>query len=126
MTTDQALLLKKAHESLQAARVLIREEMFDFSASRSYYAMFYAAQALLLTKGLTFSKHSGVIASFGRDFAKQNIIPMEFHRYLIEAQEDRNVGDYGIGPGIAADEADEQIARAEEMIRVIEDLLSRA
>ena len=40
MTSDQEQLLKKAHESLLAARVLEREEMYDFSASRSYYAMF--------------------------------------------------------------------------------------
>lgn len=124
MTPDQEQLLKKAYDSLHAARVLDREEMYDFSASRSYYAMFYATQALLLAKGLSFSKHSAVIAAFGREFAKQAIVPVEFHRYLIEAQEDRNVGDYGIGPGISPDEAKEQIMRAEEFIRVIGERLS--
>lgn len=112
-------MLKKAHDSLLAARVLSREEMYDFSASRSYYAMFYAVQALLLAKELSFPKHSAVIAAFGREYANQGIVPVEFHRYLIEAQEDRNVGDYGIGPGISQDEAREQIMRAEELIRVI-------
>lgn len=124
MTPEQEQLLKKAHESLLAARVLVREEMYDFSASRTYYAMFYAAQALLLAKGLSFSKHSAVIAAFGREFAKQNVVPAEFHRYLIEAQEDRNVGDYGIGPGISPDEAKEQITRAEMLIRFIEKWLT--
>jgi uncharacterized protein (UPF0332 family) len=126
MTPDQEQLLRKAYESLLAARVLEREEMYDFSASRSYYAMFYAVQALLLTAGLSFSKHAAVIAAFGREFAKQGIVPVEFHRYLIEAQEDRNVGDYGIGPGISADEAREQIMRAEELIRVIEERVGPA
>jgi len=125
MTSDQEQLLKKAHESLLAARILDREEMCDFSASRSYYAMFYAVQALLLAKGLSFSKHSAVIAAFGREFAKQGIVPVEFHRYLIEAQEDRNVGDYGIGSGISPDEASEQILRAEKIILVIEEQLTK-
>jgi uncharacterized protein (UPF0332 family) len=80
----------------------------------------------LLAKGQSFSKHAAVIAAFGREFAKQGIVPVEFHRYLIEAQEDRNVGDYGIGPGISADEAMEQIKRAEELIRVIEEWLRPA
>ena len=124
MTADQELLLKKARESLQAARILEREEMHDFSASRSYYAMFYAVQALLLGKDLSFSKHSAVISAFGREFAKQAILPMEFHRYLIEAQEERNVGDYGIGPGISSADAQEQIDRADEMIRTIEAYLA--
>lgn len=123
MTQDQELLLKKSRDSLHAARLLLQEEMYDFSASRSYYAMFYAAQALLLTKELSFSKHSAVIAAFGRDFAKPEIVPVELHRYMIEAQENRNVGDYGIGPGITQEEAREQIVRAEELIRVVEEKL---
>lgn len=85
MTPEQGQLLQKAHDSLMAAQILEREKMYDFSVSRSYYAMFYAAQALLLDKGLSFSKHSAVIAAFGREFAKQGIVSTEFHRYLIEA-----------------------------------------
>ncbi len=91
MTVDQELLLKKAHDSLHAARVLEREGLYDFSASRSYYAMFYAVQALLLGRKLAFSKHSAVIAAFGREFAKEGGVPIDFHRYLIEAQEDRRL-----------------------------------
>jgi hypothetical protein len=37
-------------------------------------------------------------------------------------QEDRNVGDYGIGPGIT-NEAQELIVRAEELIRVVAEKL---
>lgn len=123
MTRDQELLLKKSRDSLYAAQILLQEEMYDFSASRSYYAMFYAAQALLLSKELSFSKHSAVIAAFGREFAKTEIVPVELHRYLIEAQEDRNVGDYGIGPGITQEEAQEQIVRSEELIRIVAEKL---
>ena len=36
-----------------------------FAASRAYYAMFYAAEALLQSRGLAFSKHSAVHAAFG-------------------------------------------------------------
>jgi uncharacterized protein len=123
VTQDQELLLKKSRDSLNAARMLLQGEMYDFSASRSYYAMFYAAQALLLSKDLSFSKHSAVIAAFGREFAKPEIVPVELHRHMIEAQEDRNVGDYGIGPGITLEEAKEQIVRAEELIRVVAEKL---
>ena len=85
--------------------------------------MFYAVQALLLTRELSFSKHSAVISAFGREFAKSGIVPVELHRYLIEAQEDRNVGDYGIGPGITQEEAHEQIMRTEELIRIVAEKL---
>ena len=46
-------LLDKAHASVQAARLLNGEGYPDFAASRAYYAMFYAAEALLLSRGLS-------------------------------------------------------------------------
>jgi uncharacterized protein (UPF0332 family) len=51
--------------------------------------MFYIAEAFLLGEGLTFSSHSAVIAAFGREFAKTKRLPVEYHRYLINAQEKR-------------------------------------
>lgn len=113
MTAEQSALLKKAEESLEAARLLLKEDYFDFAASRAYFSMFYVAEALLLSQGLAFSKHSAVIAKFGEHFAKPGKAPAEYHRYLIEASDSRNVGDYDIGPGLTNAQAAEQIARAE-------------
>ena len=54
--------LENAKEKLNSAEVLLREKLFKDSLSRSYYAMFSAARALLATKELDSSKHSGVIS----------------------------------------------------------------
>ena len=119
MTPEQQALLEKAEQSLEAARLLARKDYPDFAVSRAYYAMFYAAQALLLSKGLSFSKHSAVIAAFGQHFAKPGHLPAEFHRYLIEAHDSRNVGDYDIGPGLGATQAHQHINRATQMLAAI-------
>lgn len=58
---DISDLINKAKESLNAARHLLEGGYPDFSASRSYYAMFYSAEAMLITKNLSFSKHKTVI-----------------------------------------------------------------
>jgi uncharacterized protein (UPF0332 family) len=123
MTPDQAALLQKAQASLQAARLLADQAFYDFAVSRAYYAMFYVAEAFLLGEGLAFSKHSAVIAAFGRRFAKTGRVPQEFHRYLIGGQDSRNVGDYDIRPGLSKDEAAEQIARAEQFLELAERLI---
>ena len=60
MTEHQADRLVKARESLEAARILLREGFAGFSASRSYYAMFYTAEAILLRQDLAFSSHAAV------------------------------------------------------------------
>ena len=124
MTPEQAALIRKARESLRAARLLAKDELYDFAASRAYYSMFYVAEALLLEEGLAYSKHSAVISAFGQKFAKTGRIPQIFHRYLIEGQESRNIGDYDTGPGLSSKEAARQIARAQRFIQLAKRALS--
>lgn len=124
MTPEQAALLRKARKSLRGAHVLADQEfLYDFAVSRAYYAMFYVAEAFLLEDGLAFSKHSAVIAAFGERFAKTGRVPAEFHRYLLDGQDRRNAGDYGLGPELSRTDADEQIARAEQFLDLAERLL---
>ena len=53
--------LKRANQHLKSARDLLANEDFSDSVSRSYYAIFQAARALLATEGLESRKHSGVV-----------------------------------------------------------------
>ena len=78
--------------------------------------MFYVAEAFLLNEGLTFSSHAAVISAFGRDFARTGRVPVEFHRYLIDAQDLRNQGDYDIDSAITEAEANQLIAQAEQFL----------
>ncbi|MDY6803602.1 MAG: HEPN domain-containing protein [Cyanobacteriota bacterium] len=118
MTDEQLQLLLKARQSLSAAKMLFDENYSDFAASRAYYAMFYIAEAFLEGEGMSFSKHSAVISAFGREFARTNRVPVEFHRFLIEAQELRNTGDYGSFNAVSFEEAAEQITRAEQFLEL--------
>ncbi len=122
MNSEQQYLIQRAGESLDAARLLLQEGYAGFAASRAYYTMFYIAKACLLDKGLTFSKHSTVVSAFGQHFAKTGQIPVEFHRYLIDAMEVRHIGDYGIQPVDKA-EASLQITRAEQFLELADHLI---
>jgi uncharacterized protein (UPF0332 family) len=112
MSPDQQAMLRKAEQSLAGAHVLTEEGFYGFAASRAYYAMFYAAEALLQSLGLAFSKHSAVHAAYGVQFAATALLPPHFHRYLLEAQEARHFGDYDFGPEMPRADAEEQIRRA--------------
>jgi uncharacterized protein (UPF0332 family) len=120
MTEDQKELLQKAKQSLEAAKLLLSNHYADYATSRAYYTMFYIAEAFLEGEGLSFSKHSAVIAAFGREFARTNRIPSEFHRYLIEAQALRNTGDYGQFNAVTEPQAAEQLDRAEQFLAIAE------
>jgi uncharacterized protein (UPF0332 family) len=44
--------MARARESVEDARLLLDQGRLPAAANRIYYAMFYAATALLITKGL--------------------------------------------------------------------------
>lgn len=83
MSTQQlrALLtyrLEQADETLREANILLSAGALRGAVNRAYYAMFYAALALLATRQLGSSKHSGVLALFDREFVKPGAMPRSF------------------------------------------------
>lgn len=123
MKTETQALFRKARRSLQAAESLWQDGFLDFAASRAYYAMFYTAEALLIEQDLSYSSHSAVIAAFGKTFAKTGILDAKFHRYLLDAQDVRNIGDYSIGPGVSEDQVRDSMMWAEEFLKAAKALL---
>lgn len=123
MTDDQRALLEEARDSIEAAKLLLQSMYPGYAAARAYYAMFYIAQAFLEGEGLSFSKHSAVIAAFGQHFAKTGKVPIEFHRYLIEAQALRQSGDYGQRNAVLLSEAEEQIDRATRFLELAQHVI---
>ena len=91
---ESQLWMNKARSSLVAAEKLLAEGLFSESISRSYYAMFYTAKALLLSGGIDVSKHSAVISALGRDYVKTGKLDSRYHKLLIECFEKRQDADY--------------------------------
>jgi len=116
-------LLEKARRSQKAAAKLFKDGDVDFAASRAYYSLFYTAEALLLSRGLSFSSHSAVIANFGKEFAKTGVFNPKFHRYLTESQDRRNIGDYSVLAEVTKEEVREMLGWAEEFIKEAENYL---
>jgi uncharacterized protein (UPF0332 family) len=123
VTPEQEGLLQKAYRNIRSAKLLLVDGDYDSAVSRAYYAMFYIAEALLLSKGLAYSKHSAVIAAFGREFAKSGLMPLEFHAHLRAASEARNISDYQLASHLTEDETTQHISRAEGLLSVAADFL---
>ncbi len=86
--------------------------------------MFYIAEAYLESENQQFSSHAAVISNFGRSFAKLGKVPIEFHRFLIDAQALRQASDYGKFQTISEQQAQQQIINAEKFIEfALENLL---
>lgn len=111
--------LEKAEETLDAARALRDRGFYNQMVSASYYAMFYAAKAALVSDGVHSKKHSGVISSFGRLFAKTGRLDPRLHRALMTAYKDRQLTDYRIGSAAAPEAAADSLEEAEEFVAAV-------
>ena len=89
------LRMQQATDTLHEAQILIAEHAGRGAVNRAYYAMFYAVLALLATKGLGSSKHSGALSLFDREVVKPGDLPKEVSRSLHMAFEQRQQADYG-------------------------------
>ncbi|MCB1060081.1 MAG: HEPN domain-containing protein [Calditrichaeota bacterium] len=119
MNAKQEALLRKAARSIVSAEKQLADGDADFAASRAYYAMFYAAEALLLAHDLVYKKHSAVIAAFAEHFTRKGILPEELHRFFIDAQNARLSGDYMSEMDVSIKEVQVHIDHAREFVTTI-------
>ena len=119
-------LLAKAQRSFEAAEGLLEDGHADFAASRAYYGCFYTAEVLLFSKGLSYSRHSQVVAPFSRYFAKTEELYTRYHRLLIEAFGLRQAADYSAAPETVSEEdAKHTIKEGKEFLAAAREYLER-
>lgn len=96
---SSSLLMGKATQAVQSARLLLERGDVDGACNRAYYAMFDAAQAALLVAGVptpeTMGKtQRGLINAFSAYLVKDGPVSKELGRQLKRAEEMRLVADY--------------------------------
>ena len=119
-------LLAKAQRSLEVAKGLLEDGHADFAVSRAYYGCFYVAEALLFSEGLSYSRHSQVVAQFGRRFAKTGELDASYHRLLIEAFRLRQAADYSVAPeAVSKEDAEHTIREGKDFLDAAREYLER-
>jgi uncharacterized protein (UPF0332 family) len=111
--------LGEANESLMDAELLLGAGRHRSAANRLYYAAFYAAVAVLLTKRLEYSKHSAVIAFFDKELIRTGVLPKEYSRTLHRAFNERQQDDYMPFVEMDPDELKELLEEVRDMVKGI-------
>jgi uncharacterized protein (UPF0332 family) len=109
-------LLEKAERFIASAALLAEDGDYDSAASRLYYAMFFVAEVLLASRGHTFSSHRAVISAYGQNFAKTHEMDPDFHKALLAAFNQRQLGDYAVESGLSNDDIDQMLSDAKEFL----------
>lgn len=115
--------LDMAKERLESSKLLLDNGRYKDSIGRSYYAIFTAIRALLALDGVDFSKHSGVIFYFQKEYIKSGVFDVKYSKYISQAFQIRNNTDYADFFIVSRDDAKEQYERAGDFYEVIADYL---
>jgi uncharacterized protein (UPF0332 family) len=119
--------LEQAQTALDDARFLLEGDRSPQSiVNRAYYAMFYAALALLQKIGKVPSKHAGVISLFDTEFVVKGGFRKEFSKDLHKAFELRQVSDYRTLRPIEKDKAQETLDSATRFVEAVKSYLGES
>ena len=113
----------RSRTSIAAARKLISLGYADDAASRAYYAAFHAATAVLLSKGLEFSRHAGLLSGVHKELVRHGLLSKESGNALDRLFRLRLVGDYGAVDHVSTNTARQAVETAAEFVEKALNLL---
>lgn len=114
------LYMKNAREMLEVAKLNLENEYYGSACNRAYYAVFYAASAVLYSKGMAYGKHSAVIAAFRQHFVKTGEFKTELSDIYEFIMTSRQISDYDLDASIEKDQAKTAITDAETFVEEVE------
>lgn len=123
MTEEVRKLIEKAEHALEVAEQLIKNRYPSDAASKIYYSMFYAAQALLKSEGIDVVRHSAVESAFGYYFVKTGRVDQKYHRMLLDARKIREIADYDIEEEIMEPVASLKVEEGKAFLAAIREIL---
>ena len=115
--------LEQAREALDDAQFNLDAGRLSVASNRVYYAMFYAAVALLATQDLSSSRHSGVIALFYENFVRPGKFPRALSHSLGKALDMRTDTDYKVSVPPEPSKLDELLESARAFVQKVEELI---
>lgn len=112
--------LEKALDAKETAILLLQNNHYNRAMNSVYYSLFYAMKALLATKHLDSSKHSGVISLFHKEFVKTGIIQKEFGKVIEDLFHQRVKGDYEDFYQVTGKDVKEALVNSEKFLKEVD------
>lgn len=113
------LYIDHAYQMLEVATSNRDSGFYASAVNRAYYAIFYAANAILSTQSLARSKHSGVLSAFRQHFVKPGFIEVEFSDIYGLVMDHRHISDYELELTIGNQQAEADFLDAARFVERI-------
>ena len=112
--------LEQAKEELEDAELLFDKKRYKSANNRAYYAIFHAIKAVLALEPIDFKRHKDIQAYFNKNYVNTEIFPKSMGRRISKASQVREDSDYDDEFIVKAENTQEQIDTAKEMIQLVE------
>lgn len=116
MKGESAVHLERAEELISASRTMLSNHFFSDSISRSYYAAFHGAKAVLEALGIERKTHQAVWSAFGQEVAKAGLMDSKYHSTGVRLFNRRIKSDYWAKPNDNAEDAQTALTFAAEFV----------
>jgi uncharacterized protein (UPF0332 family) len=117
--------LEAAHEALAGSLYNLGGGYYGIAINRAYYAVFYAANALLITQGQARGKHSGTISAFRQFFVKPGLIEPKYSDIYGRLMDDRHISDYDMDTVVEPERVETDVKEARQFVERIETFLKQ-
>jgi hypothetical protein len=116
-------LIHKGEEKLESSQILLNNNQFDDSISRSYYATYLVSKALLLLLGSSPKPHSRTITMLSLKAIKEGIIPETIGKDISQLLEARQNSDYAVFTYYDNSDAQEFLKKAQKIVSAIKNVI---
>lgn len=89
-----AYRMSRATETLQEADYIARGGYFNAAVNRLYYAVYYAASAMLIKAKIEASTHKGVLNQLGLHYISKGLLDVRYGTIYSRLFQARQAGDY--------------------------------
>lgn len=109
---------QSADEFLRESEHLLLGGFYRGAVGRAYYAMFHAATAALLSRGIERRSHHAVLSAFGEHIVRPGLVERRFQTYVTKTFARRNECDYLSFTVADKPEVETILKRATEFVEV--------
>ena len=113
---------ERAQTALNDAQMLLDAGSLLTAVNRIYYALFYEVMALLLTKDLKPTTHTGTKAFFNQSFIKTSIIDQSLGKFYANMFDYRQEADYNDFVKLDIEKVRQWLIQAQDFIGQLEKL----
>ena len=110
---------QRARDELKAARVLHENGFYYKSITSAYYAVYHAAKAVLLLKGIVPQSHEGVERMFSLYYVKTKEMSVDMGKIIGRLMKLREEADYYPEATFSFDDSSDAIEKAEAFINEV-------